>query len=168
LAVLEEITQSDQKRFTPKERSAYMALLRVRGHFAARDAGLTQTTKGQVKILVEPAGGEQVGKVAQALGDNLRNAGFLLVGGQEDADLRVKVTVQDIEKVSEDLMSGWRMLVYSAHLSVSATWTADDSALLSEQFSGKGRDRDEGQSKNAALREAIEHFVQQFNGMAAK
>jgi hypothetical protein len=168
LDVLGEITQTDQARFTPEEQSAYAALLRVKGHFAARDAGMSQATKGQVRILVEPAGGEQVGRVAQALSDNLRNAGFLLAKGPEDADLRVKVTVQGIGKLSEDLSSGWRTLVYSAQLSVSATWTADNSVLLSEQYAGQGRDRDEQQSKNAALRDAIDHFVQEFNGAVAK
>jgi hypothetical protein len=167
-AVLDKITQSDQDRFTPKEQSAYTALLQVRGHFAARTSGWSQATKGQVKILIEPVSGEHVEKVTQALGENLRNAGFLLTNGPDDADVRMKVAVQDVDKLSEDLTSGWRTLAYSARLSISATWTADNSVLLSERPEGTGRDRDENEAKNAAMRDAIDHFVQQLNSMTAK
>ena len=106
--------------------------------------------------------------VANALRSNLRNKGFQIVNGRNDAALLVDVSIDRIDDPAMDTSGDVIAWTVTAHLALNAVWSVDDSALLSGSVEESGRDQNRDEAKRAALRAAVADAVQRINRQTEK
>jgi hypothetical protein len=169
LTAMNAITPFDQARFQDQHRAAWETATRATAIILGPQRGMTAATKAHVPIFVFTSG--QSGPdhdVAAALRSNLRSKGFQIVSGRNDAALLVDVSIDRIDDPAMDTSGDIIAWKVTAHLSLNAVWSVDDSALLSGSIEETGRDQNREEAKRAALRAAVAAAAQRFNQQTEK
>jgi hypothetical protein len=169
LTAMNAISPFDQARFQDQHRAAWETATRATAIILGPQHGLTAATKAHVPIFVFTSGQSGLDRdVATALRSNLRNKGFQIVSGRNDAALLVDVSIDRIDDPAMDTSGDIIAWKVTAHLSLNAVWSVDDSALLSGSVEETGRDQNREEAKRAALRAAVAGAVQRFNQQTEK
>lgn len=169
LAAMDAVTPFDRARFQDPHKAAWETVSGASAVILGPQRGLTAATKADVPVFVFTSGqGRLDHDVADALRGSLRRAGFQIANSRNDAALLVDVSILAIDEPAMDTSGQFVAWSVTAHLSLNAVWSIDDSAVLTGPVQDIGRDRDRDEAKIGALRAAVAAIVQKFDRLAAK
>jgi hypothetical protein len=170
LAARQAITPFDEARFDATDRAAWETLGRAQAIIQGPSLGLNKATMNQVTLYVQPSDGSTTEtEIANTIADRLSDAGFHVVQSPGDAAVIVKAMIMSQTEPTQDLSSGYLEMTSSATLALTATWTADNSILLSTTVGGVGQaNLNGGDAKTEALIDAVSAIVSKFSDMTSR
>jgi hypothetical protein len=167
LTAMNAITSFDQARFQDQHKAAWETAARASAIILGPQRGLTRATKAQVPIFVFSSGQSSLDRdVADVLRGSLRRAGFQIVTSRNDAALLVDVAIEAVDGPVIDTGGQFVAWKATAHLSLNAVWSIDDSALLGGPVQEVGQSQDRDEAKITALRAAVAVAARRFDDAA--
>jgi hypothetical protein len=169
LSAMHAITPYDQARFQDQHKAAWETASVAETIILGPQRGLSAATKAHVPIFVFSSGQGTLDRdVADVLRGSLRRSGFQIASARNDAALLVDVSIEAVDDPTMDTSGEFVAWKATAHLSLNAVWSVDDSAVLSGPVEEVGQGKDRGEAKTAALRAAIAAVAQRFDQLAGK
>ena len=169
LAAQQAITPFDQKRFQDRHKAAWETLSRAEAIIRGPQLGLTAQTKGQIPIFVfSSRPGELDRAVATALRASLRNDGFQIAAGRNDAALLTDVYIERVDDPVMDTSGIALAWTVTARLTVNAVWAADDSSLFAQAVQESATAPNRDTAKTGALRASVSGIAKLFEELTRK
>jgi hypothetical protein len=112
--------------------------------------------------------GELDRAVATALRASLRNDGFQIAAGRNDAALLTDVYIERVDDPVMDtsgIALAWNV---TARLTVNAVWAADDSSLFAQAVQESGTAPNRDAAKTGALRASVSGIAKMFEELTRK
>jgi hypothetical protein len=150
------ITSLDKAHFQDLHSRAWETLSKAEVILCGSRCGLTSENKNSVPIFVFPSVEVRLNQnVADALSDEFRKGGFLVVTDRNAAAMLAEVSILGSPEPQADYSGQQVMMIATARLKLNMIWTADDSKFYSDQVQESKQGSQEDDLRNYALLSAI-------------